>query len=175
MCSGDGEGGERKILKLGMDTSVLVASVKRRGEKFHSSALQLSDIIKDRGLHGVASSLTLIELPGALASTAMPVEKIFEVESSIQENFNLSIPSYEEYIDKTVELVMEFRDLKRSLKIGAADFHHLATSIKERCEFFVTVDENHLLRPEVKQALQKYVAILNPDEALKTLMNSDSE
>lgn len=101
--------------------------------------------------------------------TTMPLEKLFETEASVQENFNLEILSYEDYVGKTVELMMEFRDLKRALKIGAADFHHLATSIQEKCEVFITVDENHLLRDETKQALQKYVSILNPSEALQKL------
>jgi len=160
-------------LKLGIDTSALIASVKREGEKFHNSVLMLSDIIKDHGHRGIASSLVLIELPGALIMTAIPIDKIFEIEASVQENFNLEILSYEEYIDKTVELMLEFRDLKRGLKIGAADFHHLATSIKESCEIFVTVDEHHLLRPETKQTLQKYIHILDPEEAIQRLKMTD--
>lgn len=68
-------GGKEKILKLGLDTSALIASIKKRGEKFHASAVLLSEIIKDRGYRGVASSLVLIESPGALATTAMPIEK----------------------------------------------------------------------------------------------------
>lgn len=156
-------------MKLGIDTSALIASIKKRGEKFHDSAVLLSDFIKDHGHVGIASSLVLIELPGALTMTTMPIEKIFEIEASVQENFNLEILSYEEYVDKTVELMMEFRDLKRVLKIGAADFHHLATSIKEKCEIFITVDERHLSRSETKQALQKYISILNPDKALQEL------
>lgn len=154
-------------MRLGIDTSALIASVKKKGEKFHDSAILLSDFIKDNGHIGIASSLVLIELPGALTTSALPVEKIFEVQASVQDNFNLEILSYDEYVGRTVELMMEFRDLKRIL--GAADFHHLATSIKEGCEIFITVDEHHLLSAETKQALQKYISILSPDEALQKL------
>lgn len=156
-------------MKLGIDTSALIASVKKKAEKFHDSAILLSDLIKDRGHRVIVSSLVLIELPGALIMTTMPLERIFEIESSVQENFNLEILSYEDYVDRTIELMMEFRDLKRALKIGAADFHHLATSVQEKCEMFITVDEHHLLMDETKQAFKKYINILDPNEALPKL------
>jgi len=156
-------------LKLGLDTSVLIASVKKRGEKYHSSALGLAEVFQKLGHIGVASSLLLIELPGALASTKMPIEKIFETEVSLQENFNLEIMSYENHVDTTLSLIFEFRDLKRRLGIGAVDFHHLATSIDEGCLSFVTVDERHLLRGETREALRKYIEILGPREAVQNL------
>jgi hypothetical protein len=70
--------------------------------------------------------------------------------------------------------MMKLRNLKRTLKIGAADFHHIAASIKEKREIFVTVDERHLLKAETKQALQKYINILNPGEALHKLKKDRS-
>ncbi len=152
-----------------MDTSVLIASIKKRGEKYHSSALELSETVKKGDHIGVASSLLLIELPGALATTKMPVEKIYEAELSLQQGFNLEIMSYEDYIDRTLNLIFEFRDLKRKLGIGAADFHHLATSIDEGCSSFVTVDERHLLRSETRNALRKHIEILGPQEAAQRM------
>jgi predicted nucleic acid-binding protein len=156
-------------LKLGLDTSVLIASIKKRGEKHHSSALELGEKVKKSGHIGVASSLVLIELPSALATTKMPVEKIYETELSLEQSFNLEIMSYEDYIDRTLDLIFEFRDLKRRLGIGAADFHHLATSISEGCSSFVTVDEKHLLRNETREALRKHIEILGPQEAVQRL------
>jgi predicted nucleic acid-binding protein len=156
-------------LKIGIDTSVLIASVKKSGEKFHASAIELSDVIKDFNHVGITSSLVLIELSGALATTTMPVEKIYETELSLQNSFNLEILSYENYVDKAVDLMIEFRSLKRMLKIGAADFHHLSTSIKEGSKIFVTVDEHHLLKSESRQAFRKYINILNPSETLQEL------
>lgn len=160
-------------MKLGLDTSVLIASIKKRGEKYHSSAMDLGETVKKGGHIGVASSLLLIELPGALATTKMPVEKIYETELSLEQSFNLEIMSYEDYIDGTLNLIFEFRDLKRMLGIGAADFHHLATSIGEGCSSFVTVDEKHLLRSETREALRKHIEILGPQEAVRRLRERD--
>jgi len=156
-------------LRLGLDTSVLIASIKKRGEKYHTSALELGEKFKKGGHIGVASSLVLIELPGALATTKMPVEKIYEVELSLKQSFNLEIMSYEDYVDRTLDLIFEFRDLKRRLGIGAADFHHLATSVGEGCSSFVTVDEKHLLKSESREALRKHIEILGPQEAVQRL------
>ena len=129
-------------------TRLGVAKRFSEAEKYHSSALELSETVKKGDHIGVASSLLLIELPSALAMTKMPVEKIYEAELSLEQSFNLEIMSYEDYIDRTLNLIFEYRDLKRRLRIGAADFHHLATSIGERCSSFVTVDERHLLKSE---------------------------
>lgn len=156
-------------MKLGLDTSVLIASVKKRGEKYHSSAVELAETVKKNSHVGVASSLVLVELPGALATTRMPVEKIYETESSLEQSFNLEIMSYENYVDRTVDLILEFRDVKRRLGIGAADFHHLATSIDEGCSSFVTVDERHLLRGETVDALKRHIDILSPKQIVQRL------
>ncbi|MEM2133935.1 MAG: PIN domain-containing protein [Candidatus Jordarchaeaceae archaeon] len=157
-------------MKIALDTGVLVASVKRIGEKYHQEAVQIADCIKNSKSSCVSSSLVLIELPGALASsTTMPIEKIYIVEASIQENFNLIILPFHPYIDTTLNLMFEFRELKRSLGIEAADFHHLATAIDEKCDAFVTVDDHHLLKAETKEALKKYIKILSPKEALQIL------
>jgi len=97
-----------------------------------------------------------------LAATKMPVEKIYEAELSFEQSFNLEIMSYEDYIDRTLDLIFEFRDLKSRFGIGAAVFHHLATSINEGCSSFITVDEKHLLRNETREALGKHIKILEP-------------
>ena len=160
-------------MKIGVDTGVLIASVKRRGEKFHEGAVRLSSAIKDGGHAAVASSLVLIELPGGLSSsTRMPIDKIFEVEVSVQDNFELQVLPFEDYVDLTVELVFTFRELKGKWGIGSADFHHIATSIEEKCGIFVTVDENHLLRDECKKAFKKYIDVLDPNEAADALRSS---
>jgi len=104
-----------------------------------------------------------------LAATKMPVEKIYEAELSLEQSFNLEIMSYEDYVDRTLNLIFEFRDLKRRLGIGAADFHHLATSICEGCSNFVTVDERHLLKSETRNALRKHIEILAPQEAVQRI------
>ena len=156
-------------MKLGLDTSVLIASIKRKGEKHHSSALQLGEKIKRGGHLGIVSSLVLIEFPGALATTKMPVEKIHKAELSLERSFNLEMMPYEDYVDRTLDLIFEFRELKRKLGIGAADFHHLATSISEECTCFVTVDERHLLRGETREAFKKYIEVMGPLEAVHGL------
>jgi predicted nucleic acid-binding protein len=72
-------------MKIGLDSNVLVASVKKVGEPFHDSALELSRRIKDQNGSGIGSALVLIEIPGALASSStMPIEKIYEVTASVQ-------------------------------------------------------------------------------------------
>jgi hypothetical protein len=72
-------------------------------------------------------------------------------------------------MERTLNLIFEFRDLKRKLGIGAAVFHHLATSIGERCLSFVTVDERRFLRSETRKALRKHIEILGPQEAVQRI------
>jgi predicted nucleic acid-binding protein len=153
-------------MKVGIDSNVLVASVKKFGEPFHDSALELSRRIKDGNGSGISSGLVLIEVPGALAaSSKMPIDKIYEVTAAVQEQFNLKIMEFESYVDRAKDLMFEFRDLKSKWQIGSADFHHLATSIQEGCEVFVTTDEKHLLRTACKEALEKHIKIINPTQA----------
>jgi len=149
---------------------VLIASVKKVGEKYHNDVLAISHKITE-GLHeSICSSLLMIELPWALASsTTMPFEKIYEVEVSVIENFRAAVMPYEAYVKQAVELMLEFRDLKARYEIGSADFHYLATSLQEGCDFFVTTDEKHLLRPSCRDALSRHVKVLSPDEALLKL------
>ena len=155
-------------MKLGLDSNVLVASVKKFGEPFHDSALALSKRIRDEDGTGIGSALVLIEVPGALASASkMPIEKIYEVTASVQDQFNLSIMEFQSYTDLARDLMFEYRDLKSKWQIGSADFHHIATSVQEGCEVFVTTDEKHLLRATCKDAFEKHIRILNPTQALE--------
>ena len=155
-------------MKVGIDSNVLVASVKKLGEPFHDSALELSRRIKDENGSGISSGLVLIEVPGALAaSSKMPIEKIYEVTATVQEQFNLKIMQFESYVDRARDLMFEFRDMKSKWQIGSADFHHLATSIQEGCDFFVTTDEKHLLRTVCKEALERHIKIINPAQAVE--------
>ncbi len=147
-----------------------MASVKKAGEKYHGDAVELSRRIIRGGHDTLSSALVLVELPGALAaSTNMPVEKIYEVEASAGENIRLSIMAFEPYVERAVEFMFEFRDLKSRWEIGSADFHYLATSYQEGCEFFVTTDERHLLRTETRKVFSKYLKVLAPDEAVDAL------
>lgn len=149
---------------------MLIASIKKKGERFHGSSLRLAELIKDKGHVAVSSALVLIEFPGGLASsTRMPIDLIHTAELSVQESFALEIVPFEDHIDKTVSLVFELRDLKGKLGIESADFHHLATAIGENCGAFVTVDERHLLRSEVSDALGRYIRVLDPSEATRLL------
>ncbi len=157
-------------MKIGLDANVLVASVKKVGEKYHRDTLGLSGRMVEGQHEGICSSLLLIELPGALASsTTMPVEKVYDVEVSVTENFRASIMPYEPYVRRAVDLMLEFRELKTKWQVGSADFHYLATSYQEGCDFFITTDEKHLLREECRRAFSKYIPILAPDEALGRL------
>jgi len=155
-------------MRFGLDSNVLVASVKKLGEPYHDSALTLSKLIKDENGSGIGSALILVELPGALASSSkMPIEKIFEVTASIQQEFNLRIMEFEAYTSLARDLMFEFRDLKSKWQIGSADFHHVATSVQEGCDLFVTTDEKHLLRTACRDAFEKHIRILSPTEALE--------
>jgi len=155
-------------MKVGLDSNVLVASVKKVGEPFHDSTLKLSRKIKEESASGIGSALTLIEIPGALASASkMPVEMIYEVSLAVQKEFNLKIMEFEGYVGLAKDLMFEFRDLKSKWQIGSADFHHLATSIQEGCDFFITTDERHLLRQACRDAFEKRIKILNPSQALQ--------
>ena len=157
-------------MKIGLDSNVLVASVKKRGEPYHRSAIELSRKISQEPMFSVASALVLIEVPGALASsTKMPIEKIYEVCASLQTSFNLRIMNFESYADLARELMFEFRELKSTWEIGSADFHHIATSIGDGCDLFVTTDEKHLLRAECRKNLDRRIKIVNPDEAVSVL------
>ena len=155
-------------MKIGLDSNVLVASVKKVGEPFHDSSIALSRRIKDEDGAAVASALVLIEVLGALASSSkMPIEKIYEVTAAVQDQFNLSVMEFESYVDLAKDLMFEFRDLKSKWEIGSADFHHVATSIQEGCDLFVTTDEKHLLRPVCREALEKHIKIVSPTQALE--------
>ena len=156
-------------MKVGLDSSVLVASVKKLGEPYHNSAIELARKISQEDLPSVASALVLIEVPGALASTRMPIEKIYQVSISLQASFNLRIMEFEAYVDLARDLMFEFRELKSKWEIGSADFHHVATSIQEGCDFFVTTDEKHLLRSECRKHFEKHIKVANPDQALEAL------
>lgn len=141
--------------------------MKRRGEKHHAACLELSRRISTGGHRTIASSLVLLELPGALASsTSMPIERIFQVEASTHKRFNLGIRSYEPYVGKATELMLALRDLKRRRKIPSADFHHLATAAVEGCDFFVAVDERHMLWSEFRGSMREHVEILDPSQAV---------
>ena len=99
-------------MKVGLDSNVLVASVKKVGEPFHDSTLKLSRKIKEESASGIGSALTLIEIPGALASASkMPVEMIYEVSLAVQKEFNLKIMEFEGYVGLAKDLMFEFRDL----------------------------------------------------------------
>jgi len=156
-------------LKVGLDSSVLVASVKKLGEPYHNSAIELARKISQEDMASVASALVLIEVPGALSSTRMPIEKIYQVSISLQASFNLRIMEFEAYVDLARDLMFEFRELKSKWEIGSADFHHVATSIQEGCDFFVTTDEKHLLRSECRKHFEKHIKVANPDQALEAL------
>ena len=154
-------------MKVGFDSNVMVASVKKVGEPHHDSAIELARRVSRADVSSLASALVLIEVPGALASTKMPIERIYQVLASLQANFNLRIMEFEAYVDLARELMFEFRDLKSKWQIGSADFHHVATSIQEGCDFFVTTDEKHLLRSECRKLFEKHIKIAHPDEALE--------
>ena len=156
-------------MKVGFDSSVLVASVKKLGEPYHDSAIELARKASGADVSSLASALVLVEVPGALASTKMPIEKICQVSTSLQVSFNLRIMEFEAYVDLARELMFEFRELKSKWQIGSADFHHVATSIQEGCDLFVTTDEKHLLRSECRKHFEKHVKIADPDEALEAL------
>lgn len=156
-------------MKVGLDSSVLVASVKKLGEPYHDSAIELARKISQEDVPSVASALVLIEVPGALASTRMPIEKIYQVSISVQASFNVRIMEFEGYVDLARDLMFEFRELKSKWEIGSADFHHVATSVQEGCDFFVTTDEKHLLRSECRKHFEKHIKVANPDQALEAL------
>jgi len=156
-------------LNVGFDSNVLVASVKKLGEPYHDSAIELARRVSRADVSSLASALVLIEVPGALVSTKMPIEKIYQVAISLQVNFNLKIMELEAYVDRARDLMFEFRELKAKWQIGSADFHHVATSIQEGCDFFVTTDKKHLLRSECRKHFEKHIRVVNPDEALEAL------
>lgn len=152
----------------------MIASIKRIGEKHHLDSLRLSEKIRTGDHTGVCSALALIEIPGALASsTMMPLEKIYDVELSLIDGFRVSFSAFEPHADMAVEMMLEFRKLKRAFGIGSADFHHVATATAEGCALFVTTDERHLLRQKSKDELKKYIQICSPAEALVNLEQED--
>lgn len=159
-------------MKVGLDSNVLVASVKRSGEPHHNSAISLAKEISKQDGVGVVSALVLIEVPGALSSsTRMPVEKIYEVLASLQANFRLRIAEFEAHTALARDLMFEFRGLKSKWEIGSADFHHIATSIANGCDLFITTDEKHMLREECRKEFEKYIKIVAPNQALRELCN----
>lgn len=157
-------------MKFALDTGVLLASVKRRDEKYFLPAYHLVSKLKKAGHQAIISILVIEELRGGLASsTTMPSEKIFEVEASLQNILEPMIISYDSCVEKTRELLLSFRDLKRRKDIPSADFHHIATAILENADLFVTIDEKHLLASETRERLSGVIRIINPEEALESV------
>ena len=157
-------------MKIGLDSNVLVAAIKKPGEPYHDSVTQLAGKVLREDVSSIASALVLIEVPGALtSSTRMPIEKIYEALASLQASFKLNVMDFGAYVDCAMDLMFEFRDQKSKWEIGSADFHHVATSIEEDCDFFVTTDEKHLLRTECRSNFEKHIKLLNPHQALEAL------
>jgi len=96
----------------------------------------------------------------------MPIDKIYETSASVLAAFSVDTMPLEAQIDRSTELMLEFRDLKRRAGIGSADFHYLAAAAGQNCKIFVTTDERHLLRPDVREAFSKYVEVLDPTIAI---------
>src|SRR2546425_8571645 len=92
----------------------------------------------------------------------MPLEKIYDAELSLIEGFHVNVRPFELYVDRAVDLMLEFRDLKSKLGVGSADFHYLATASAEGCDLFVSTDEKHLLRRESRERFSKYIPIAHP-------------
>lgn len=157
------------MLKIGLDTGIFISSIKKEGEKFHNDVLEILENVNFEQTVFISSALILIEIPGGLcSSTSLPIEKIYQIEKSLQMEFQVKIFPFDQYISKTKELMFEFRDLKRKLDIESADFHHLATSIQENCSIFLTIDERHLLNTTFRNQIKKYIEILSPTEFLQT-------
>ncbi len=157
-------------MRVALDTGVLIASIKRSGEKFHDASLKLISEL-DRGNHQVLLSvLVLEELRGGLASaTVLPAERIPEVEANLFRSVDPVILPFEDYVEKTKELLVQFREIKRKKRIPSADFHHLATAIEEKCGLFVTIDERHILDNQMRERLSILIRTVNPIEALETI------
>lgn len=69
-------------------------------------------------------------------------------------------------MEKTKELLLQFREVKRQERIPSAGFHHLATAIQERCDLFVTIDERHIPSDEMGGRLSLLIKAVDPIEAL---------
>ena len=158
--------------RIGLDTGIYIAAIKKRGEKFHDDIQEILKTIDFKDYIFISSALILTEIPGGLcASTSMPIQKIYETEKALQDNFKMKIYSFDPYILRAKELMFEFRTLKRKFNIESADFNYLATAIQENCSIFLTIDEHHLLRDEFKSKMKKYIDILKPSDFLITLNN----
>lgn len=144
--------------------------MKKRNEKFYEDSVELSRMTQAGRHEAFASALTLIEVPGGLASsTSLSIERIYEVVVTVQQAFTLQIMSFEPYLEKTIQLFLQLRGVKRRRNIVSADFHHLATAIQEGCEIFVTTDERHLLAEDVRDSLKEYISLVDPRAAMKLL------
>ena len=144
--------------------------MKREGEKYHEDALELAKRIKEAGHRGISSSLALIEVPGALSSaTRMPIERVYEALASVLAGFQVDIAPFEAQVDRAVEMMLEFRELKARANVGSADFHYLAAAYNQGCELFVTTDERHLLRKDSREGFSKYLDLVSPREAVSRL------
>jgi predicted nucleic acid-binding protein len=145
--------------------------VKKRNEKYHEDSVKLSKMTRTGRHEAFASALILIEVPSGLASsTSLSIERIYEIAVTLQQAFTLQIMSFEPYLEKTIQLFLQLRDVKRRHNIVSADFHHLATAIQEGCEIFVTTDERHLLAEDVRDALKGYINLVDPRTAMKLLV-----
>ncbi len=156
-------------MRLYLETSVLLASIKKYEEPEHENA---QAIVKSAPSTNelVTSSLSVTELTVALAKrTREPEKRVGDIISLLTGTHELRVLSHDDFLDATKLVAFTERDLCRRFNIPSADIHHISAAYQLEAAYLITTDKKHLLREEARKQLAHYVSILSPGEAITRL------
>ncbi len=156
-------------MRLYLDTSAILASIKEREEPEHNDAQALVKSAPSIN-ELVTSSLSITELTVALAKrTREPEARIGDIITLLTETYDLQIFNHDDFLDATRLVAFEQRNLCRRYDIPSADVHHVSAAYQLEASHLVTTDKKHLLREEARKGLARYVSILSPKETVVDL------
>ncbi len=151
-------------MRLYLDTSAVLASIKQSNEPEHANAKQILQSAPSTN-ELVTSSLTLTELTVAYAKhTKAPTTAVREVIDLLSITYAMEVFNHDDFLDTTTTLAFAERDLFRQLDTPSADVHHLSAAYELDAACLVTTDKKHLLNPMARERLSHYLPILSPHE-----------
>lgn len=161
-------------MRVYLDTSAVLASLKRKDEPEHKTAKRIVESSPSVN-EIVSSSLLVTELSVAYAKhTKAPAEAVLRAIGVLKGLYGLQIFNHDDFLDVTKDLAFEKRVILRKADLPAADVHHVAAAFSLNAKIFVTTDFRHLLKKEVKDELKNYIQIVSPREAVGYLISHKS-
>ncbi len=156
-------------MRLYLDTSAVIASLKRSNEPEHLNAKQILESAPSTN-ELVTSSLTLTELIVAYAKhTKAPPTAVREVIDLLSSTYAMEVFNHDDFLDTTTTLAFAERDLFRQLDTPSADVHHVAAAYQLDASCLVTTDKKHLLNHRARERLSRYLPVLSPNETRRKI------